>query len=1208
MDNTQTLELQIKSTADGAVQSVKLLNSSLTKTKSTVDNVSKSISSMGKAFSMGGLYLGVKKLSTTFLKWMDLAVDRTEQLNLFNVVFKNMEKNGVKTFSTLGKQATQFQNKMNEAFGTNLTETTKYQGLFQSMGENVGIPDTYSALMSTTMTKLTYDLASLYNKQESTVAEALRAGVYAGQTKPLRSYGIDVTQTSMQPILDSLGITDRSVKQMSQAEKEILRYLATLRQAKTAMGDFANTIESPANQLKIFKQQLTEAKVALSSLFIGTFSKILPYANALLMVIKEVAKAIGTMFGIELSDYNTGIADSSDAFVDLGDSIDDATDSVKELKRQTLGFDQINNINENKDSGSGGGSVSGGIDQRLLDAIYGYDNGMDKVRMKATEIRDRIMEWLGFTKQIDPLTREISWKLDGSNSTMGKIISALRDIVKYGKEAVVGVFREIKKDFDNGTFGKFLTGIFESIADLFKFIASHKEVQKIIAKTIETLLLIKTVKTVLKPVTTLWKTFVSKIETGAKFVQTFGKQLKGTNNYILDSKGNLKQYNKQIEGHNNVVLNSDKSVNKWKTTLNGAKTALMGIGTAVAGLYMVHDAMEDIVNEGPNVTNVLEGIIGSLSTIGGFATIGSIFGPIGTAIGVVTGVIATLADTIFSFSKETEEANRQTYLLENKLSALKIASNKGTGTLEEYTTTFNNLVDSVVDGLPNITNYTDKIKENETKFIDAKTAVQNFFSEMQASGKSFDSTSFETINTHINTIVESIKGTGTAQINATQVILDNLLEEQRITEETAKTVIESAKLRAQSNNDNAEAYRQSMLLLESDLKKGKITTEEFNKKQKELAKEFGITTDAIEEGKKKLEEFVTYINGNTLNYEDFDSLKDTIDGIGTSYKNATDTIKTNYGDQATILKENLHYWKNLRDEQQKTVDNLIKTKGIESNEYKNAKAVLDDYKTKYESISSSISALNSARKDDIVSVKETTAIALLGMLNSLKETGYDMNEDSEGIVEKINKEFKRIGIEEEINMNDTMNGIINTINKSLGTNIPSVVTSTNKELKKIGELIDLYENGKKTGKTYKSGFESIKPTIKLYCDGSEVDSYLSNFTSRYPISGKASGGAFYSGSWHNIQQYANGGSPSHGSVFVAGEAGSELVGHINGRTEVLNQSQLASVMYNAVLSAMSKVGGQSIDVHVHSDEGVIIDRINQTTKQTGVCPINIPIN
>ena len=46
----------------------------------------------------------------------------------------------------------------------------------------------------------------------------------------------------------------------------------------------------------------------------------------------------------------------------------------------------------------------------------------------------------------------------------------------------------------------------------------------------------------------------------------------------------------------------------------------------------------------------------------------------------------------------------------------------------------------------------------------------------------------------------------------------------------------------------------------------------------------------------------------------------------------------------------------------------------------------------------------------------------------------------------------------------------------------------------------------------------------------------------------------------------------------------------------------------AVATAMSQYGnnGGQIDVHVHTDEGTVVDRINQRTKQTGVCPINIP--
>ena len=453
--NEQTLELQIKSKAQEAKTSVDSLVKSLTNVenvltniylemgsieknglKTTVTNVNQlkqatdkattSANKLGKALSLGGTYLGAKRLTMQMLGWMNEAIDFTEQLNLFNVVFDNVERNGVQTFSELGKSATQFQYKLNEAFGTNKTQSLYMQGIFQSMGETVGIPDNYSAIMSETMTKLTYDLASLYNKTEKTTAEAIRAGVYAGQTKPLRSYGIDVTQQSLQPIIQKLGITDengeiKSVKNMSQAEKEILRYIATLEQAKIAMGDLANTIESPSNQMKIFRQQLVETKVAISSLFMGMFANILPYANAFLMVIKEVSKAIADMFGIELTDYNSGIASQEGIYDGIAESAEDASKAVKELKRQTLGFDEIHNINENKDSDNSS-SVSGGIDQRLLDAITGYDNGMDKVRMKATEIRDRIMEWLGFTYD----TTKETWKLNDAYTNIEKIF----DLVK----------------------------------------------------------------------------------------------------------------------------------------------------------------------------------------------------------------------------------------------------------------------------------------------------------------------------------------------------------------------------------------------------------------------------------------------------------------------------------------------------------------------------------------------------------------------------------------------------------------------------------------------------------------------------------------------------------------------------------------------------------------------------------------------------------
>ena len=74
------------------------------------------------------------------------------------------------------------------------------------------------------------------------------------------------------------------------------------------------------------------------------------------------------------------------------------------------------------------------------------------------------------------------------------------------------------------------------------------------------------------------------------------------------------------------------------------------------------------------------------------------------------------------------------------------------------------------------------------------------------------------------------------------------------------------------------------------------------------------------------------------------------------------------------------------------------------------------------------------------------------------------------------------------------------------------------------------------------------------------------------------GGIFSGGFWRDIPQYAGGTTSAHGSMFIAGENGPEVVGHIGGRTEVLNKSQLASAMYSAVHSAMS---GVSLDADFH---------------------------
>lgn len=84
-------------------------------------------------------------------------------------------------------------------------------------------------------------------------------------------------------------------------------------------------------------------------------------------------------------------------------------------------------------------------------------------------------------------------------------------------------------------------------------------------------------------------------------------------------------------------------------------------------------------------------------------------------------------------------------------------------------------------------------------------------------------------------------------------------------------------------------------------------------------------------------------------------------------------------------------------------------------------------------------------------------------------------------------------------------------------------------------------------------------------------------TTKWKISEVATalGGVIAHGTKYNIPQYA-GGTLNAGSVFVAGEAGPEVMGHINGRTEILNRSQIASIMNNSFVSAMAQFGNRML--------------------------------
>ena len=91
----------------------------------------------------------------------------------------------------------------------------------------------------------------------------------------------------------------------------------------------------------------------------------------------------------------------------------------------------------------------------------------------------------------------------------------------------------------------------------------------------------------------------------------------------------------------------------------------------------------------------------------------------------------------------------------------------------------------------------------------------------------------------------------------------------------------------------------------------------------------------------------------------------------------------------------------------------------------------------------------------------------------------------------------------------------------------------------------------------------------------------------------------------NVEWYAQGGFPDMGSLFVANEAGPELVGRIGGRTAVANNDQIVAAVsqgvYSAVVSAMASSGGNSgQNINVYLDGKQIYASVKKVEAERGM--------
>lgn len=310
------------------------------------------------------------------------SMNYVENLNLFNVAMgESIDKGNA------------FVDKIQEVYGMDPSNIMTYVGNFNQLASAIEMPSEAASDLSLGMTRLTNDLASLFNMDVSTVAANMKSGLI-GMTRAVTKYGMDIRTSTLQQTALSLGITE-NVKNMSEANREGLRYITMVRQASNVSGDWAKTIESPANQIRILKEQLTQLARAIGNLFLPALTKVLPYINGFIMAIRTAIQAIAEFFGFEGLDFGgstSTIDKSTGAIESMGEAADETKKKIKQLQAP---FDKLNVIQANTDSSKDTGvDTSEYMDPAIAKAISALNVPLENIKMKANRVRDALLEWM----------------------------------------------------------------------------------------------------------------------------------------------------------------------------------------------------------------------------------------------------------------------------------------------------------------------------------------------------------------------------------------------------------------------------------------------------------------------------------------------------------------------------------------------------------------------------------------------------------------------------------------------------------------------------------------------------------------------------------------------------------------------------------------------------------------------------------------------
>lgn len=1074
-----------------------------------------------------------------------------ENINLFTA-----------SMGKFAEEARSYAETVGEVMGIDPGQFMRYQGVFMTITKGFGVVEDKAYLMSKNLTQLGYDLSSFFNISFEDSMQKLQSGI-SGELEPLRRLGFDLSVARLQQEAWNLGI-EKSVNAMTQAEKSQLRYYAIMTQVTVAQGDMARTLNAPANQLRILSAQVTQCARAFGNIFIPVLNTVLPYLIAFAKVLRMVINLIGKFVGFELPEVDySGISSGSDAMGDLTDNTNDATNAAKKLKNAMTGIDELNIISpDDGSSGSGSGLGLGAGDLGI--ELPEYDFLGDAITTKVDELVNKFKEWAGLTDDIDTWAEFFHTKLGRILILIGEIAAGFA-LWKLSKSFLDGLnWLHTLMGNGLGNTVAITTGIVLTITGL----------------TIE------------------WTGIKSIIEDGIDKLN-FGETIGGA---ILTAIGGTFIGKGAATALAKAGITSAAIEGGMGTALAGALFG-GGIAAVVAGLPAFGVGIYSAIKEGLNFLNGFLVEFGATLTGAGAGAIGAALGawggPVGIAVGALIGVVVgALTDLGI-------------YLYQNWDDVKVWVSNVG-GTIKKF---FTETVPGFFKDLPG------KIKEGWNKAIqpikdfDWKQfgydvgqkvggavkkiceAFKKFFTQtlpdvwkkVKESFKTFFTKTLPTFFTETipeffktvkegfvtfftETLPEALSDIGEWFVDVGQSIWDGIVEGWNTAIKAVKDFVSGF---VQGFKDALGIHSPSTVFRDEI---GKFIGDGILE---------GILGVFKKIGQWVMDNIVTPIQnvvknnpikqGIELIKSGWDTVKKWIGEIPTLdqaiqlIKNGWETVKTWIGN-IPVLSQAISLiksgWSTIKNwiGNIPTLDQAIQL--IKSG-WNTVKTWIGNIPTLDQAIQlikhgwttvrnwiGSIPTLNQAIK--LIKSGWTTvanwigSIPVLNQAIKLLKSGWTTVANWIGSIPVLSQGIKLVksGWTSLSSWIGTASSVAIKLTKSGWSSISSFVGTS------VSVGISLF----------KSGWTSIKKFFGLENGGIlGANGGVKIFGSGGIISGQRF--------WNAIPKYANGTTRAHGSLFVAGENGEEMVGHVNGTTEVLNRFQLGQIMYSSIVTGMNQFGG-----------------------------------